>query len=82
MKSNSPYEGNPMYYVYFFSYLCFVLLTVSSIDIHNTGKCLALFSGNESDNSQQVENKLIPFVLNRRGLLLIYTWGLCQSLLP
>ena len=79
MKSNSPYEGNPMYYVYFFSYLCFVLLTVSSIDIHNTGKCLALFSGNESDNSKQVENKLISLRLKQAwAVAYLYLWALSE----
>lgn len=49
----------------YFCYLYLVLPVAGNADIHNTGKCLALFSGNESDNSKQVENKLISLRLKQ-----------------
>lgn len=56
----------------YFCYLYLVLPVAGNADIHNTGKCLALFSGNESDNSKQVENKLISLRLKQAWAVAYY----------
>lgn len=63
----------------YFSYLCLVLPVTGDADIHNTEKCLALFSGNESDSSKQVENKLISLRLKQAwAVAYLYLWALSE----
>lgn len=63
----------------YFHYLCFVLPVTGNTNTHNTGKCLALFSGNESDNSKQVENKLISLRLKQAwAVAYLYLWALSE----
>lgn len=69
----------------YFCYLYLVLPVAGNADIHNTGKCLALFSGNESDNSKQVENKLISLRLKQAwAVAYLYLWALSEpvTLIP
>lgn len=69
----------------YFCYLYLVLPVAGNADIHNTGKCLALFSGNESDNSKQVENKLISLRLKQVwAVAYLYLWALSEpvTLIP
>ena len=74
-----PEKGTLSIMFRYFSYLCLVLPVAGNADIHNTGKCLALFSGNESDNSKQVENKLISLRLKQAwAVAYLYLWALSE----
>ena len=65
----------------YFCYLYLVLPVAGNADIHNTGKCLALFSGNESDNSKQVENKLISLRLKQAWAVAYLPYGFTRAYL-
>lgn len=83
---NSPKRGHLVSIMFrYFCYLYLVLPVAGNADIHNTGKCLALFSGNESDNSKQVENKLISLRLKQAwAVAYLYLWALSEpvTLIP